>query len=326
MPQLPNIPTGRTRLAPTPSGYLHVGNAFNFLLTERLARSSGSRLLLRIDDLDQERVRPEYIEDIFRSLEWLGITWDEGPSGPDDFQRNWSQRLRLEKYRALAARLRSAGHTYACVCSRAQLEALRSTGEEHACRNGPVVMGRVASVRLRIPDPCPVRIMELSGAQTVDLHHEMPDPVMEQRGTGRPAYQLTSLCDDVAYGVTFLVRGRDLVAFHSVSDPCGAMPWPAIVHSDPHPTPSAGHGRRGCEIVQIGRSYFLGDSAWVWGRTGRLAKVGGPVHRDRRVGGQSLKARREDRSTCRPMGSLTSKPVWLSASTSLLKVFSETPE
>ncbi|MBK7114369.1 MAG: tRNA glutamyl-Q synthetase [Flavobacteriales bacterium] len=210
MPQLPNIPTGRTRLAPTPSGYLHVGNAFNFLLTERLARSSGSRLLLRIDDLDQERVRPEYIEDIFRSLEWLGITWDEGPSGPDDFQRNWSQRLRLEKYRALAARLRSAGHTYACVCSRAQLEALRSTGEEHACRNGPVVMGRVASVRLRIPDPCPVRIMELSGAQTVDLHHEMPDPVMEQRGTGRPAYQLTSLCDDVAYGVTFLVRGRDL--------------------------------------------------------------------------------------------------------------------
>ena len=76
-----------SRIAPTPSGFLHLGNAFNFLLTSKFVRARKGTLILRIDDADSTRSRPEYIEDIFRSLEWLGIEWDRGPSGPDDFYR-----------------------------------------------------------------------------------------------------------------------------------------------------------------------------------------------------------------------------------------------
>jgi glutamyl-tRNA synthetase len=108
----------RTRIAPTPSGFLHAGNAVNFLITHELARAARGTLLLRIDDLDAERARPEYLDDIFRSLEWLGIDWDEGPTGPEDFLRNWSQRSRIERYSELLLGLRKGGHLYACECSR----------------------------------------------------------------------------------------------------------------------------------------------------------------------------------------------------------------
>ena len=75
------------RLAPTPSGFLHLGNALNFLLIWQCARQNGGKILLRIDDLDSERKRPAYLEDIFESLHWLGIDWDEGPRSPEDFEQ-----------------------------------------------------------------------------------------------------------------------------------------------------------------------------------------------------------------------------------------------
>ena len=120
----------RTRIAPTPSGYLHAGNAVNFLLTAELARLHGGSLLLRIDDLDAERARPEYLDDIFHSLEWLGIAWHEGPRDAADFQRNWSQRTRIGRYQVLLDQLRRGGHLYACTCSRKELPTCR-------CRTRP---------------------------------------------------------------------------------------------------------------------------------------------------------------------------------------------
>ena len=96
----------RTRIAPTPSGYLHVGNALNFLITQKLARSASGSILLRIDDLDTERARPEYITDVFDSLAWLGITWDEGPLDADDLSRNWSQLQRVVRYAGRSGALR----------------------------------------------------------------------------------------------------------------------------------------------------------------------------------------------------------------------------
>ena len=80
---LPALPI--SRFAPTPSGFLHIGNALNFILTWLLVRRRGGRLHLRIDDMDGIRVRPEVVEDIFYSLDWLGLDWDTGPSGPEDF-------------------------------------------------------------------------------------------------------------------------------------------------------------------------------------------------------------------------------------------------
>jgi glutamyl-tRNA synthetase len=75
----------KTRIAPTPSGFLHAGNAFNFLQTAALAKQSGARVLLRIDDMDRDRYRPAYVNDIFETLDFLGIHWQEGPKQINDF-------------------------------------------------------------------------------------------------------------------------------------------------------------------------------------------------------------------------------------------------
>ena len=116
------FPNGeRTRLAPTPSGYLHAVNAFNFLVTERLARVAGGAVVLRIDDLDADSAGPEYIDDIFRSLEWTGIRYDEGPSGPKELARSWSQQHRVYRYQELPGRLIGTGDLYACFCARTKL-------------------------------------------------------------------------------------------------------------------------------------------------------------------------------------------------------------
>jgi len=92
-----------TRIAPTPSGYLHLGNVFSFALTAALARRSGAEILLRIDDLDRERVQREYVEDIFETLAFMGIPWDRGPRSFDELTRAWSQVLRMPIQRSVVA-------------------------------------------------------------------------------------------------------------------------------------------------------------------------------------------------------------------------------
>lgn len=203
----------RTRLAPTPSGYLHAGNALNFLITSRLAQERGAKVLLRIDDLDSERVRPEYVEDIFRSLEWLDIHWDEGPSGPNELLSEWSQRLRALDYLALADRLREKGLLYACSCSRSMLRDLVPEGiYPGTCRTkGHDLDAPGNAWRLNVQDAPLVKVPALLGAEhCVDLARVMGDPVMKQRN-GEAAYQLASLWDDHHFGVTFIVRGMDLL-------------------------------------------------------------------------------------------------------------------
>ncbi|HOY28488.1 MAG TPA: glutamate--tRNA ligase family protein [Flavobacteriales bacterium] len=199
----------KTRIAPTPSGFLHAGNAFNFLLTDRLAKATGSKVVLRIDDLDAERTRPEYLEDIFRSLDWLGVTLDVGPSGVEDFRTSWSQQLRLDRYTVLVDELRGKGVLYPCACSRQHFE--RFTHDTHACRSGSSEVGPTAW-RLRIPVPCPIEVKQIAGmTERVDLAASLPDPVIAQRDTGRPAYQIASLSDDLDMGITWIIRGADLL-------------------------------------------------------------------------------------------------------------------
>src|SRR5258708_1423737 len=94
----PNAGFYKTRLAPTPSGYLHLGNAFSFALTASLAVRNSAKLLLRIDDLDGARAKPEFVRDIFSTLDFLEIDWDEGPDDPDELDRLFSQRLRMRLY------------------------------------------------------------------------------------------------------------------------------------------------------------------------------------------------------------------------------------
>ena len=203
----------KTRIAPTPSGFLHAGNGFNFLVTDGLARALGMTLILRIDDLDAERTRPEYVEDIFVSLDWLGIRVDEGPSGPRDLALSWSQGLRVDRYMGMVADLRSKGAVYACACSRTHMEELLQLGLDHPCRaerggvpaqGVPWRLGLIAGDR--------VAMTVLGGASEVlEPAALMPDPVILQRGGAVPAYQVASLCDDLEMGIGMIIRGADLL-------------------------------------------------------------------------------------------------------------------
>jgi len=191
-----------SRLAPTPSGYLHLGNALNFIITWEFIRRQGGELILRIDDGDSTRSRPQYVEDIFRTLEWLGLTWDIGPDGPDDFYRNYSQKLQAEKYFAAVAPLE---RTYSCTCSRKNIrKTFGSTIYRGSCRDRmiPFVKGQTAK---RVIVDRPVH----DTGSAFDLARAMGDFVLWTRDD-TPAYQLVSLVEDETHGVTHIFRGEDL--------------------------------------------------------------------------------------------------------------------
>lgn len=211
------MPLLLTRIAPTPSGYLHSGNALNFLITRKLAEKNGAAILLRIDDIDDERLRPEYVNDAFRVLKILGIDWQFGPIDPVDFRYNWSQQQRMHLYDALLNELVAAGAVYACGCSRKDLMGHSLGDEKHLCRQGhqPLDASDVAW-RLKIPKGTIISFNdELMGHVTADLSELIPDPVVRRRD-GRPAYQVASLADDVHFGIGMIVRGEDLLASTAV--------------------------------------------------------------------------------------------------------------
>lgn len=197
-----------TRIAPTPSGYLHLGNAFNFLYTWLIARSAGGKVILRIDDLDQERARPEYIENIFRTLEWLGMDWDEGPQTPDELTNTWSQTHRMDLYHELIDQLITTGQVYACTCSRKSLAELGIDGPyPNICYPEQLPLNTADSaLRVYVPDPCIIEFNE----HKVDLYQAMGGFVV-RRKDGIPAYQIASLADDTQFGVNTIVRGIDLL-------------------------------------------------------------------------------------------------------------------
>ena len=109
--------------SPTPSGFLHAGNAANFAANALLAERLGTGLLLRIDDLDRARFRPEYLLDVFDVLDWLGIYPTQGPTDPEDFHRHWSQEGRLPLYSAAleSLRTRAPATLFSCPCPRKEL-------------------------------------------------------------------------------------------------------------------------------------------------------------------------------------------------------------
>jgi len=187
----------RTRIAPTPSGYLHLGNVFSFALTAALAKRSGAQILLRIDDLDYTRVKREYVEDIFHTLEFLKIPWHEGPRNYREYKQTYSQTYRLPLYEEALQQLRQQGRVFACGCSRATLFARHPDG---------IYTGTCRNRGLSLDDPtCSWRI-DTSG---VALPPHMQYFVVRKRD-GFPAYQLASVVDDVHFAVDLIVRGEDL--------------------------------------------------------------------------------------------------------------------
>jgi glutamyl-tRNA synthetase len=195
-----------SRLAPTPSGYLHLGNAMNFVLTWLLTRQAGGVLHLRIDDLDRARLRPAYLDNIFRVIDWLGLDYDHGPSGPGDFLRHHSQLLHLPEYNAVLRRL-------------ALLSTTQQPGLVHASTRSrtkgaaaPVSLETPgAAWRAHVPPDTTVTFLDAcQGETSVPLGALMPDFVIRKK-SGVAAYQVASVVDDLRLGSTLIVRGLDLL-------------------------------------------------------------------------------------------------------------------
>ena len=204
--------TLRGRLAPSPTGRLHLGHARTFVLAWLSARSRGGELLLRMEDLDQSRSRPELADGIVQDLDWLGLDWD----GPVTAQSS-----RLAQLAAAAATLHERGFAYRCVCTRADLRSAVSAPQRGVeeprypgtCRDKtPAELGqRPSALRFRVP-PGPISFVDgIAGPQRVDVAREVGDFMIQNRA-GIPSYQLAVVVDDALQGVTEVFRGDDLLA------------------------------------------------------------------------------------------------------------------
>lgn len=200
----------KTRIAPTPSGYLHLGNVLSFVITAGLARKYNAGILLRIDDLDRERIRKEYIEDIFETLAFLDIPWDEGPRDAAAFEREFSQLHRLPIYDQALGRLQENNLLFACNCSRSQLLSTGNRGYAGTCLNKHLPLQVGYNWRLITNSNQQINMQDLlAGNQRFVLPADMQYFVVRKRDE-HPAYQLASVIDDMHYGVDLVVRGEDL--------------------------------------------------------------------------------------------------------------------
>lgn len=200
------------RLAPSPTGAQHVGNARTYLINWLAARSVGARLSLRIEDIDSPRVKPEAVDGIIDDLRWLGLDWDGEAC---------RQTARLPLYEAALNRLRAAELVYPCTCTRSDIaEAASAPHLEH---EGPAYPGTCAGRRaadaesLDRPFAWRFRVSESPGFNdrflgpvSIDLKHAGGDFVV-WKSSRTPAYQLAVVVDDASTGITDVVRGDDLL-------------------------------------------------------------------------------------------------------------------
>ena len=208
----------KTRIAPTPSGFSHLGNVLSFAITAALAKRYGAKILLRIDNMDRDRVHKEYVQDIFDTLHFLGIPWDEGPRNFAEFEASYSQFHRMEMYRQGLEQLKEKGRVFACVCSRSQILRDSSNGlYPGTCRDKKISFEREDICwRLKTDEERELAVKVLAPEEPVSasiLQQRLPETmqyVIVRRKDRFPAYQLTSLLDDLYYGVDLIIRGQDL--------------------------------------------------------------------------------------------------------------------
>jgi glutamyl/glutaminyl-tRNA synthetase len=201
-----------TRFAPTPSGFLHIGNVYSFILTYHIAKKYESKILLRIDDMDRDRVKNKYIQDIFDSLDFLEIPFDIGPKNLKDFQANFSQKNRIELYREALQQIKQKGVLFACDCSRKKIEKSDPNGYYTGfCRNRKLDFNQKENAwRIKVDKHQEVSFFDLKeGLVTGKIPGILADFIIRKKDTF-PAYQLTSVVDDLTYGVDLIIRGKDL--------------------------------------------------------------------------------------------------------------------
>ena len=222
-----------TRFAPSPTGFLHLGHAFSALTAWEAARGSGGAFLLRIEDVDQGRARPEYEAAIYEDLAWLGLSWPEPV---------WRQSERLEVYAAALDRLSALGLTYPCRCTRADIRAALSAPQEEAgqlsrggtvypgtCRGRPMAAaGPGDAIRLDMDGALDLALAQLrgetvswretgaahAGTHVLDaqaMRRQIGDVVLARKDIGAAAYHLSVVMDDASQGITHVIRGEDLL-------------------------------------------------------------------------------------------------------------------
>ncbi len=208
----------RGRFAPSPTGQMHLGNAWTALLAWLQVRAGKGQLVLRMEDLDPDRSRAEYVEGLEKDLRWLGLDWEEGGDlggayGP------YEQDKRRGLYEEALQRLRRQELIYPCYCTRAELAASAPHGEDGeriyqgTCAGGVAgsKLTRKPSLRLKVPEEEIVFEDGVYGLVRQNLRQECGDFVV-RRSDGVHAYQLAVVVDDALMGITHVLRGADLLA------------------------------------------------------------------------------------------------------------------
>lgn len=198
----------RTRFAPSPTGYLHIGSLRTAIFNWLYARSTRGEFLLRIEDTDTERSKQEYTDEIFRSLEWMNLSWDE----PWVLQTN-----NVEKHKAEAKRLVDEGKAYYCYCSKDELEQMRVEAEakkepfkySRKCLKDPTpIPGRNPVIRLKAETEGFTEFDDLVQGHIKIKNSQMDDMILV-RSDGTPTYMLSVVIDDIDMNVTHVIRGDD---------------------------------------------------------------------------------------------------------------------
>jgi len=221
-----------TRFAPSPNGMLHLGHAWSAVIAHDLAKERGGRFLLRIEDIDGVRSKPELADEFRRDLEWLGLEWEEVPA----------QSTRLDSYQVAVKQLQDAGLLYPCACTRSEIAALQPRiGPEGlvypgTCKGKRVDEGKQTALRLDVEEAMArvgeiVWEDEIAGIAVAD-----PRPfgdVVLVRKEDPASYHLAATLDDAADGVTLVTRGADLFTsthIHRVLQELLQLPVPIWHH------------------------------------------------------------------------------------------------
>ncbi len=212
----------RGRFAPSPTGDLHLGSAAAALFCAAAAKKNRGALVLRMEDIDTGRVVAGKAAEILDDLRWLGVAWDEGPDAGGPWAP-YDQSARLPLYEAALEALGRARLTYFCDCSRAEIA--RAASAPHAGEEGPRYPGtcrafgleqrafrRPPAVRLAVPEGAEVEVVDAVLGPLRERVGEISGDFVLRRGDGVFAYQLAVVADDLAMGITEVVRGADLAS------------------------------------------------------------------------------------------------------------------
>ena len=231
----------RVRYAPSPTGRQHVGNVRTALFDYLLARATGGTFVLRIEDTDRRRYDPEALADVYDTLTWLGLRWDEGPDvgGP---YAPYVQSQRVDLHRAVAERLVAAGRAYRCYCDAARLERVRAAGHgyDRHCRDltpearaAQERRGSPSVIRFKVPLQGATRYEDLLLGPIERANRDInPDPVL-LKSDGFPTYHLAAIVDDHEMRISHVLRAQEWVSsapLHVlIFEACGWQP-PRYAH------------------------------------------------------------------------------------------------